>query len=73
MSRFLTYTLLTRHDPEQYAIENYESALAHLTRAAPFTNTNTPPNLNYMPWTIDSLVKALETGEPSIMDADWSG
>lgn len=69
----LTAFFLVRHDPEKYAFENYEEALAHLTQGAAFANTNTPPNLKYTPWTIDSLVKALDKGEPSIMDGDWSG
>lgn len=65
--------LIIRHDPEQYALDNYEKALAHLDEGAAFTNTNTPPNLKYIPWTIDSLVEALDEGKPSIMDGDWTG
>lgn len=60
------------HDPEAYAEESYEAALAHLEKGTPFKNTNTPPGMVYKPWTIDGLLKAKENGEPTILDADWN-
>lgn len=60
------------HDPEVYAEENFEKALAHLKDGAPFQSTNRPKNIEYKPWTIDSLSEALEKGEPTILQGDWS-
>ncbi|KAF2173599.1 hypothetical protein M409DRAFT_15878 [Zasmidium cellare ATCC 36951] len=60
------------HDPEAYAEENFEKALAHIKDGAPFKSTNKPANIEYRPWTIDSLSEALEKGEPSILEGDWS-
>lgn len=63
---------LTGHDPERYVEENFAQALAHLQHGAPFQNTNKPPHIQYQPWTIDGLVEALDKGEPTILDGDWS-
>lgn len=57
---------ITEHDPEQYALENYDNALEHLKSGAPFQNTNTPPGMVYKPWTIDGLMEAYAKGEPSM-------
>ncbi|KAF7198547.1 FAD-dependent monooxygenase mdpD [Pseudocercospora fuligena] len=59
------------HDPENYANEKYESALAHLKTGAPFKNTNIPPGMEYVPWTIDGLIPAHERGEKTVLDGDW--
>lgn len=59
------------HDPERYALENYEKALAHLTAGIPFQNTNTPPGQVYKPWTIDTLLAAAERGEQTVLDGNW--
>ncbi|KAJ5777658.1 hypothetical protein N7520_000904 [Penicillium odoratum] len=64
-------TWIWQHDPEQYAIENYTSALAHLAGGSAFHNTNIPPGYVYQPWTIDGLLKALEMGEEIVLDGDW--
>lgn len=56
---------ITEHDPEKYALENYESALEHLKSGTTFKNTNTPPGMVYRPWTIDTLMDDYERGEPS--------
>ena len=63
---------IIEHDPEAYALENYEAALAHLQNGEPFQNTNTPPGMVYKPWTIDSLIEAQEKGEPTVLDGDWN-
>lgn len=59
------------HDPERYAFDNYEAALAHVQEGKPFKNTNTPPGMVYRPWTIDGLLEAQRRGEPTILDGDW--
>ena len=60
------------HDPEQYALENYEAALTNVQSGAPFKNTNTPSGLVYKSWSIDGLLGAQRRGESTILDADWS-
>lgn len=63
---------LMDHDAEEYAEEKFEQALAHLTNGSPFHNTNRPSGVQYRPWTIDALIDALEKGEPTILEGDWS-
>ena len=60
------------HDPEIYASDKYEEALAHVKNGTPFENTNIPQHIKYEPWTIDSLVEAIEYGKHTILDEDWS-
>lgn len=64
-------TWLVDHDPEKYVYGNYEAALGKITEGKEFVNTNTPPGIEYKPWTMDSLAAALENGESSILDGDW--
>ncbi|KAJ5088739.1 hypothetical protein N7456_012355 [Penicillium angulare] len=59
------------HNPEQYAIDNYENALACLTDARPFSNTNTPPGYVYQSWTIDSILEARKMGKEFVLEGDW--
>lgn len=59
------------HDPENYVYQNYDEALNHIKTGSPFKNTNTPPNMIYRPWSIDTLCDEYERGEPTILDADW--
>lgn len=47
---------LWNHDPEQYAIDNYDKALAHLQDGTTFQNTNVPRGYVHTPWTIDELL-----------------
>lgn len=63
---------LSEHDPEEYAYENFDKALAHITDQGPFQNTNRPRGVEYAPWTIDELVDDLDNGRPTILDGDWS-
>lgn len=65
-------TWILEHDPEKYALENYESALEHLKSGTPFKNTNTPPGMVYKPWTIDSLMDDHAKGEATVLSGDWS-
>jgi hypothetical protein len=59
------------HDPERYAIDNYDSVLAHLMVGAPFKSTNIPPGHVYKPWTIDELLQAKDSGKEIELDGDW--
>lgn len=59
-----------RHNPERYAIENYEAARAHLEDGKPFQNSNIPPGYVYKPWTIDEMLRATAAGELHL-DGDW--
>lgn len=64
---------IVEHNPETYAVQNYEQALAHLKDPeVPFQNTNGPPGVVYRPWTIDSLLESQRKGEPTVLDGDWS-
>lgn len=64
---------LWEHDAEEYAEEKFEEARQHVEdETKPFRNTNRPRDVEYIPWTIDGLTRALETGEPTILDGDWS-
>ena len=63
---------MIEHDPEQYVYDNYEKALSHITDGTEFKNTNIPTGVEYKPWTIDSLVAALDNSEPTLLDGDWS-
>lgn len=60
------------HDPERYAYERYDEALEHVKNGSAFQNTNVPPNMTYVPWTIDTLMDDHEKGMPTILDADWT-
>ncbi|KAL1886694.1 hypothetical protein Plec18167_000628 [Paecilomyces lecythidis] len=52
-----------QHNPEQYAVENYEKALAHLLDGKTFQNTNIPPGYVYKPWTIGELLSLKKSGK----------
>ena len=65
---------IVEHDPEAYAMEQYADA-AECVRTGQeneWKNTNYPSGVKYVPWTIDSLVEAMDKGEPTFLDADWS-
>ena len=63
---------LLGHNPEQYAIDNYDKALDHVLNGTPFKNTNIPTGVTVPDWTIDSLMEQLDKGEPTMLDQDWS-
>ena len=65
-------TWFVQHDPERHAAENYETGLAHITKDAPFRSTNVPAGVAATSWTIEGLTSALDRGEPTIFDVDWS-
>ena len=68
---------LVEHDPEAYASSRYDEAAKCVEdgKEAEFKNTNIPPGLTYVPWTIDGLVEAFDKGETkgTVLDGDWSG
>ena len=54
---------LWTHDPEQYAIDNYAMALAHVRDDTSFKNTNVPDGYVHKPWTIDELLDPVKADE----------
>lgn len=63
---------IVAHDAEAYARERFAEALDHLQKGTPFRNTNTPPGMEYRPWSINTLMDEKERGEPTVLDGDWS-
>jgi hypothetical protein len=60
-----------RHDPEQYAIQNYDACASHLIKGTPFKNTNSVPGHKFKLWTVKELLEASDRGKPVIDDGDW--
>ncbi|KAJ0304936.1 hypothetical protein COL5a_004422 [Colletotrichum fioriniae] len=67
-----TGSWLLKHDPEQYAYDNYEACAAHLLHGKEFKNTNTVPGFPFKLWTVQELLDKSDKGE-SIDDdeGDW--
>ncbi|GAB1194231.1 hypothetical protein APSETT444_003474 [Aspergillus pseudonomiae] len=63
---------IMRHNPEQYAYDNYGKCANHLLTGAPFQNTNVPPGYTYKPWTVKELMDASDRHEPVVDEGDWS-
>lgn len=61
-----------RHDPEQYAYDNYGSCASHIISGTPFENTNMPSGYRYKPWTVQELMEASGKHEPIVDEGDWS-
>jgi len=61
-----------KHDPERYALENYEKVLRCLERGEEWVNTNIPPGYVPRPWSIDELIPLQEQGKPIVLEGDWS-
>ena len=59
-----------RHDPENYAIQNFEAAKANLVDATPFANTNIPPGYVPKPWTIDEIRTMAKAGDIQL-EGNW--
>ncbi|KAH7232479.1 maackiain detoxification [Fusarium solani] len=60
-----------KHDPEQYAYENYGKCANHLVAGTPFKNTNAVPGYTYQPWTVKELLDAADRGETIEDDGEW--
>ncbi|KAF7627748.1 FAD binding domain protein [Aspergillus flavus] len=67
-----TANWIMRHNPEQYAYDNYGKCANHLLTGAPFQNTNVPPGYTYKPWTVKELMEASDRHEPVVDEGDWS-
>ncbi|KAF4168871.1 hypothetical protein CNMCM6936_000816 [Aspergillus lentulus] len=67
-----TANWIMRHNPEQYAYENYDSCARHILEGKDFQNTNTPPGYRYEPWTVKELMDASDRHEPVVDKGDWS-
>lgn len=66
-----TATWIMRHNPEQYAYDNYGKVVNHLLKGAPFENTNLPPGYKYKPWTVKELMDASDRKQPIVDEGDW--
>jgi hypothetical protein len=69
--RALLASWVWNHDPEKYAIENYDKAVAFLLENFPFNNTNIPRGHVYKPWTLDELLDIKEAGGEIGLDGLW--
>ncbi|KAI1774425.1 FAD binding domain protein [Hypoxylon cercidicola] len=61
-----------KHDPEQYALDNYGNCVNHLVAGAPFGNTNMPPGYVFKPWTVRQLLHETDNGGLVLDEGDWS-
>ncbi|KAH8748266.1 hypothetical protein F5883DRAFT_582969 [Diaporthe sp. PMI_573] len=62
---------LVQHDPEQYALENYDAVAEHLLKGTPFVSTNHVPGYTYKPWSVQELLEASEKGINVEDEGDW--
>jgi hypothetical protein len=61
-----------RHDPEKYALENYHACAQHLLGENPsFVNRNSVPGYEYVPWTVEELLAAQDSGVILKDSGDW--
>ena len=62
------------HNPVEYAVKNYRSALESVEKGMPFENTNLPPGYKYEPWTIASETEKESMGQMTTLrnTGDWS-
>ena len=59
-----------RHNPEVYAVENFDKAHKAVTEGAEFENTNIPPGYKYRPWKIADMLEAATTGDIEL-EGNW--
>ncbi|KAI0805218.1 hypothetical protein GGR55DRAFT_284199 [Xylaria sp. FL0064] len=66
-----------KHDPEQYAYENYDKMAETVKQGIPFDQVDTvPPNYpkgyRYQPWSIDQIMEDVRNGKPiTLGDGEW--
>ncbi|KAI1348315.1 hypothetical protein F5Y01DRAFT_306889 [Xylaria sp. FL0043] len=66
-----------KHDPEQYAYENYDKMAETIEQGIPFDRVDTvPPNYpkgyRYQPWSIDQIMEDVRNGKPiNLGDGEW--
>jgi hypothetical protein len=63
---------LLKHDPEQYAAENFEKCADHMLHGSPFESTNSVPGYTYKPWTVHELLEGSDNGTLVEDEGDWS-
>lgn len=56
-----------KHNPGQYALENYEDAVKSIKEGTPFQNTNLPADYVYEPWTIGEEMENENAGKRTTM------
>lgn len=69
----VVYPWVLEHDSEQYAIDNFEAVAKHITEGTPFENTNGPPDAEYKPWTVASLLEEAEKNRAKDTDRMAAG
>lgn len=62
---------LYEHDAEQYVYDNWDTCVRHLTDGTPFRNTNIPPGYDYIPWTMEALMRATIDGQSTVDSGEW--
>ncbi|KAJ6205812.1 hypothetical protein PSV09DRAFT_2376255 [Bipolaris maydis] len=63
---------LLRHDPIQYAYDNFQACADHLLRGTEFKNSNFVPGHTFKQWTVTEFLEAQEHGKDIDDDGDWS-
>ncbi|KAK1623871.1 hypothetical protein BDP81DRAFT_465163 [Colletotrichum phormii] len=67
-----TGSWLLKHDPEQYAYDNYEACAESLLQGKEFKNTNAVPGFPFNLWTVQELLDKSDQGESVDDDeGDW--
>ncbi|GIZ36578.1 hypothetical protein CKM354_000004800 [Cercospora kikuchii] len=72
LSKLFFRNWINNHDPEEYAMDNYQQCAEHIRTGAPFTNTNHVPGYNYKPWSVRELLEASAKGQLVEDEGDWS-
>jgi hypothetical protein len=50
-------------DSEEYALQNFDAVVSHLTKGTPFQNTNVPEGYVHKDWTLKELLAEEEAKE----------
>lgn len=61
-----------KHNPEQYAYDNYGNCVRCVMKGIPFENTNAVPGHTFKQWTVQELLEVIGAGHEVIDDGDWS-
>ncbi|KAL7625939.1 hypothetical protein AAE478_002708 [Parahypoxylon ruwenzoriense] len=65
-----------KHDPENYAYENYEKMVDTIRKGIPFDQVDTvppnyPPGYKYEPWNIDDMIRDVKTSTVDMGSGNW--
>ncbi|KAF2762392.1 monooxygenase [Pseudovirgaria hyperparasitica] len=63
---------ISDHDPEQYAVDNFDECMKCILIGTRFENTNSVPGYKYEDWTLKDLMETVERGEKILDDGDWT-